>query len=161
MTSTYQEYYSEYTQSTSKKLGPLPFRLHNMATSYQTWPEGSTYLVLRMSLKGAQKGLVLTITSQDCIVYWPGSVPEDSGTRLVGTTTTTILPYQEGDLICDLEASTKVINNFDSVETDADNRTIHTREVFMVCRPRSPLVPPEAPGVRSSDESKSNISPFI
>ena len=30
----------------------------------------------------------------------------------------------------------------------------------MIRRPRSPLVPPEAPDVRSSDESKSNISPF-
>ena len=78
-----------------------------------------------MPLKGAQEGLVLTITSQDCIVHWPGSVPEDSATRLVGTTTTTILPYQEGDSICDLEASTKVINYSDSVETDADSRTIH------------------------------------
>ena len=46
-------------------------------------------------------------------------------------TTTTILPYQEGDSICDLEASTKIINNSDSVETNTDNRTIHAREVFM------------------------------
>ena len=30
----------------------------------------------------------------------------------------------------------------------------------MVRCPRSPLVPPEAPDVRSSDESESNISPF-
>ena len=30
----------------------------------------------------------------------------------------------------------------------------------MIRRPRSPLVPPEAPDVRSSDESESNISPF-
>ena len=73
---------------------------------------------------------------------------------------TTILPYQEGDLICDLEASTKIINS-DSVETNTDNRTIHAQEVFMVHRPRSPLVPPEAPDIRSSDESESNISPFI
>ena len=49
-TSTYQEYYLEYTQ---KKSGPLLFGLHNMATSYQTWPEGSTNPVLIMPLKGA------------------------------------------------------------------------------------------------------------
>ena len=132
-----------------------------MAKSYQARLEGSLDSVLRMPLKGAQEGLILTITSQDCIVHWPGSVPEDSDTRLVGTTTTAILPYQEGDLIYDLEASTKVINNSDSVETNTDNRTIHAREVFMVRRPRSPLVPPEAPDIRSSDESESNISPFI
>jgi len=159
--SAYQEYNSEYTQSPFKKSGPFPFELHNMAKSYQARPEGSLDMVLRMPLKGAQEGLVLTITSQDYIIHWPGSVPEDSGTRLVGTTTTTILPYQEGDSIYDLEASTKVINNSDSVETNADNRTIHAREVFMVRHPRSPLVPPEAPDIRSSDESESNISPFI
>ena len=96
-----------------------------MATSYQTRPGGFLDPVLRMPLKGAQEGLVLTITSQDYIVHWPGSVPEDSGTQLVGTTTTTILPYQEGDSICDLKASTKVINYSDSVETNADSRTIH------------------------------------
>ena len=123
--SAYQEYNSEYTQSTLKKSGPLLFGLHNMATSYQTWPEGSTNPVLRMPLKGVQEGLVLTITSQDCIVHWPGSILEDSGTQLVGMTTTTVLPYQEGDSICDLEASTKIINNSDSVETNIDNRTIH------------------------------------
>ena len=96
-----------------------------MATSYQTRPKGFLDPVLRMPLKGAQEGLVLTITSQDCIIHWPGSVPKDSGTQLVGTTMTTILPYQEGDSICDLEASTKIINNSDSVETNTDNRTIH------------------------------------
>ena len=132
-----------------------------MAKSYQARLEGSLDPVLRMPLKGAQEGLILTITSQDCIVHWPSSVPEDSGTRLVDTTTTTILPYQEGDSICDLEASTKIINNSNSVETNTDNRIIHAREVFMVRRPRSPLVPPEAPDIKSSDESKSNISPFL
>jgi hypothetical protein len=80
--------------------------------------------VLRMPLKGAQEGLVLTITSQDCIVHWSGSVPEDSSTRLVDTITA-ILPYQEGDSICDLEASTKVISNSDRLETNANNRTVH------------------------------------
>ena len=65
----YQEYNSEYAQSLSKKPGPFPFGLHNMATSYQTWPEGFLNPVLRMPLKGAQEGLVLTITSQDYIIH--------------------------------------------------------------------------------------------
>ena len=108
-----------------------------------------------MPLKGVQEGLRLTITSQDCIVHWPGSILEDSGTRLVGTTTTTILPYQEGDSIYDLKASTKVINCFDSVETDADSGTIHAREVFMVRRPRSPLVPQKRP----TSGHRMNLSP--
>ena len=59
--------------------------------------------------------------------------------------TTAILPYQEGDSICDLEASTKVISNSDSVETNANNRTVHAWEVLMVHRPRSPLIPQKHP----------------
>ena len=113
-----------------------------------------------MPLKGAQKGLVLTITSQDYIVRWPGSIPEDESTRLMGTTTTMALPYQEGDSICDAEASTKVLNNSDNEETNINNRPLRAREIFMVRRPRSLLGPPEAPDIRSSDESESNISPF-
>ena len=33
MTTTYQEYYSEYTESTSKKSGPFPFGLHNILSN--------------------------------------------------------------------------------------------------------------------------------
>jgi hypothetical protein len=112
-----------------------------MTTSYQTWSEGSTYPVLRMPLKGAQEGLILTITSQDYIVHWLGSIPKDSGTQLVDNATTTALPYQEGDSIYDLEAPTKVINNSDSMKTKDDDGTTHAREVFMIRRPQSPLVP--------------------
>ena len=126
MASAYQGYNSEYIQSSFKKSEHFPFELYNIAKSYQAWPEGSLDPMLRMPLKGAQEGLVLTITSQDCIVHWPGSVPEDSGTQLVGTMATTILPYQEGDSICDLEASTKIIKNSNSMETNTNNRTIHT-----------------------------------
>ena len=125
---TYQEYNSEYTQNLFKKSDPFPLGFHNMATSNQARSGGFLDLVLRMPLKGAQEGLILTITSQDCIVHWPGSIPEDRSTRLVDTMTTTILPYQ-GDSIYDLEASTKVISNSDSVETNANNRTVHAREV--------------------------------
>ena len=134
-TSTYQEYNSEFTQSTLKKTGPFPFGLRNMATSYQAQLERSLNPMLGIPLTGAQKGLVLTVTSQDCIIHWLGSVPEDSSTRLVDTTTTTALPYQEGDSICDLEASTEVINNSDRTETNADDRTTHAQEVFMIRRP--------------------------
>ena len=49
----YQDYNLGCTQSLFKKSSPLPFGLHNMATSYQTQPEGSIDLVLSMPLKGA------------------------------------------------------------------------------------------------------------
>ena len=60
--------------------------------------------MLRIPLTGAQEGLVLTITSQDYIIHWSGSIPEDSGTQLVDNVMTIALPYQEGDSIYDLEA---------------------------------------------------------
>ena len=69
MALTYQEYNSEYTQNLFKKSDPFLLGFHNTATSYQTWPGGFLDPVLRMSLNGAQEGLVLTITSQDCIVH--------------------------------------------------------------------------------------------
>ena len=114
-----------------------------------------------MPLKGAQEGLVLTITSQDCIIHRPDTVPEDDDAQLVDDTTTTILPYQEGDSIYDFETSTEVINSSARTEINDDDRITHAREVLMIRHPRSPLIPPEAPDVRSSDESESNISPFI
>jgi len=101
---------------------------------------------------------VLTVTSQDYIVHWLGSISEDGNTGLVDATI--VLPYQEGDSIHDAEASTEILNNSDSTKTNANDRTTHAQEVFMIRHPRSPLVPLEAPDIRSSDESESNISPF-
>ena len=77
---TYQEYNSEYAQNPFKKSNLPLLGLLNMATSYQARLREVLDPVLRMPLKGAQEGLVLTITSQDCIVHWPDSVPEDNST---------------------------------------------------------------------------------
>jgi hypothetical protein len=100
---------------------------------------------------------VLTVTSQDYIVHWLGSISEDGNTRLVDATI--ILPYQEGDSIRDAEVSTEILNNSDNTEAGTNDGAIRTQEVFMVCHSRSPLIPLEQPDVRSSDESESNISP--
>jgi hypothetical protein len=72
---------------------------------------------------------------------------------------TTNLPYQEGSKICDPKASTEILNNSSEEESSAGYGDNHIREVFMVRRPRSPLIPPEEHNMRSSDESESNISP--
>jgi hypothetical protein len=100
---------------------------------------------------------VLTITSQDYIVHWSGSISQDGSTRLVDATI--VLPYQQGDSIHDAKASTKILNNSDSTEIGTNDRAICTQKLFLVRCPQSPLNPPEQPDVRSSDESKSNISP--
>jgi hypothetical protein len=96
---------------------------------------------------------VLTVTSQDYIVHWLGSISEDGNTRLVDATI--ILPYLEGDSIRDAEVSTEILNNYDNTKAGTNGGAIHTQEVFMVCHSRSPLIPPEQPDVRS----ESNISP--
>jgi hypothetical protein len=64
-----------------------------------------------------------------------------------------VLPYHEGDSICDAEAFTEVLNSFKNIETSVNNEVVHAREVFMIRRPRSALIPPEAPDIKSSDES--------
>jgi hypothetical protein len=79
-------------------------------------------------LVGAQEGLVLTITPQDCLVHWPGSVSEDDDIRLVDEAT--ILPYQEGSTLYDTDTSTEIISNSNDPVTDAE--TTHAREVFMI-----------------------------
>jgi hypothetical protein len=91
MDSIHQEFNLGYFQNSFKKSGPFPFGLHNMATSYQALLQGSTSSVRRVTLTGAQVDLVLTITSQDYIVHWPGSIPRDDSIKPVGTTM--ILPY--------------------------------------------------------------------
>jgi hypothetical protein len=65
--------------------------------------------VWRLRLTRAQEGLILTVTSQDCLVYWSSTFFQDSYTQLVKEAIT--LPYQEGGVFHDANALTKVINN--------------------------------------------------
>lgn len=53
-----------------------------------------------------------------------------------------------------------MLNNSDDEEVSNDNGPIRALEILMVRRPQSLMDPPEAPDVRSSDKSESNISPF-
>jgi hypothetical protein len=104
-------------------------------------------------LTGAQEGLILTMTPQDCLVHWLGSIFGSGDIRLVDEAT--ILPYQEGRTLYDTDASIEIISNSNGAVTDAE--ATHAREVFMIRQP--PLIPPKAPDVRSSDDLESNISP--
>jgi hypothetical protein len=82
---------------------PFPFGLYNMVASYQALLQDLASLVRRIPLIGAQEGLVLTVTSQDYIIHWLGSISEDGNTELVDATM--VLPYQEGDSIRDAKIS--------------------------------------------------------
>jgi len=149
--SIHQKISSGLLQNPSMKLGPLPIGLNNIARSYQDPLQEVAGPVRRLRLTGAQEGLILTMTSQDCLVHWPGPIPRSSNAQLVDETA--VLPYQKGSMLYDTDASTEDINN----SCKADIEAVHAREVFMVRQ--SPLIPPQAPDVRSSDESESNISP--
>jgi hypothetical protein len=120
-----------------------------MARTYQDLLRKAAGPVWRLCLTGAQEGLVLTVTSKDCLVHWPGTFPQNSNTRLVEEAIT--LPYQEGGALRDANAPTEVISNYSRAEL------VPGREAFMIWQP--PPMPPTAPDVRSSDESESNISP--
>jgi hypothetical protein len=79
---------------------------------------------------------VLTVTSQDYIVHWLGSISENGNTRLVDAMI--VLPYQEGDSIRDAKVSTEILDNSDSTEAGTNDGVIHTQDVFMVRCSRSP-----------------------
>jgi hypothetical protein len=74
--------------------------------------------VRRVPLAGAQEGLVLTITPQECLVHWPGSISGDGDIRLVDEAT--ILPYQEGSTLYDTDTSIDIISNSNGTVTDAE-----------------------------------------
>lgn len=145
---------SRYNSATHPSTFPLGFSNSMSTFQDQLWNQVGP--MRRISLIGAQEGLVLTITPQDCLVHWPGSTPKRRHSQL--TSLAWVLPYQEGGPICE-EVPTKIVDNIGMAKSDADRDINASRVVFMVRRPRSPLIRPEAPDVRSSDESESNMSP--
>jgi hypothetical protein len=105
----------------------------------------------RLHLTGTRKGLVLTVTPKDCLVYWSGTYPQNSNTRLVKEAIT--LPYQEGSALRDTNTPTEIVSNHNKASL------IPGREAFMIQQPLP--IPPTSPDVRSLDESESNISPNV
>jgi hypothetical protein len=107
--STVQEINLSVFQDFFRKLGRLPTRLNNVVRTYQDLLREIAGLVRRLRLTRAQEGLILTITSQDCLVHWPGTFSQSSDTRLVDKVVT--LSYQEGSTFCDADALTEAISD--------------------------------------------------
>lgn len=85
--------------------------LHNSATTYQAALQDSFNLVHKIPLGGAQTGLVMIVTPQDCIVHCSGSLATERtqlNNYLEG------LPYQEGKELYD--STTEVISSSDEEE---------------------------------------------
>jgi hypothetical protein len=66
---------SNLLQVSTGKLSHLPTRLNNMARAYQDLLQNTAGLAWRLHLTWAHEGLVLTITSKDYLVHWPGACP--------------------------------------------------------------------------------------
>jgi hypothetical protein len=147
--STLQEINSNLFQVSSKKLGHLLTGLNNVAKTYQDSLRGMNGRIQKLQLTGAQEGLMLTVTPEECLVHWPGIYPLNNNVQLVEEAIT--LPYQKGSTLRDANTPTKVLSSKASLVPD--------REVFMIRRPL--LIPPTAPDVRSLDESELNISPNV
>jgi hypothetical protein len=81
--STLQEINSNLFQGSSKKLGRLPTELDNVARTYQDLLRKAAGPVRRLRLTGAQEDLILTVTSQGCLVHWSGTFSRSSNTRLL------------------------------------------------------------------------------
>jgi hypothetical protein len=148
--STLQEINSNLLQVSSRKLSLLPTRLNNVVRAYQDLLQKAAGPVRRLCLTGALEGLVLTLTSKDCLVHWLGTFPQNGNTRLIKEAIT--LPYQEGGALHD-NAPTEVICNYSRAELVPD------REAFMIRWP--PPMPPTAPDIKSSDESESKYRPTL
>jgi hypothetical protein len=72
--SIHQEINSSLLHNYSIKLDPFLFGLNNMAKSCQILLQEAAESVRGISLTGAQEGLVLTMTPQDCLIHWSGSI---------------------------------------------------------------------------------------
>jgi hypothetical protein len=81
-----------------------------MTRTYQDLLRNTAGRARRLHLTGAQEGLVLTVTSKDCLVHWPGTSPQNNNTRLVEEAIT--LPYQEGSALHDANTPTEVVSNY-------------------------------------------------
>jgi hypothetical protein len=95
--SIHQEINSSLLQNFSIKLGPFPLGLNNVVKSCQILLQEAARSMRGVPLTGGQEGLVLTMTPQDCLVHWPGSVSGSGDVRLIDETT--ILPHQEGSML--------------------------------------------------------------
>lgn len=129
-------------------------RLRNIASIYQSLTQTSFNDIHQISLGGAQKGLVMTVTPQDCIVHWPSSFATE---RTLLISYAEELPYQEGKELSN--STTEIMYSSGEERPSSKQQRIQGRKTIYMAIP-SELLPiaPEIPDVRSSDESESNIS---
>ena len=148
-------------QEFSKKPGKFPLRerrgTYNSAKSiapihYYQDQRGKAEQMMNFVLKGAQEGLIMTATPQDCVVHWPGSFLAE---RTQLNSCYEELIYQEGKSLDYL--STEVINSKE--EEPASKREKYKRRTIHMAEVTELLTPLEISDIYLSDESEANITP--
>ena len=130
------------------------YGLYNTTSIYQHFTQDKMNSARKILLEGAQEGMIMTVTPQDCVVHWPGSF---TSSKAQTSTYIEELPYQEGK---ELGSSSKTTDS--STKRRMKYHTRRARKkytVYMVEQLEQPLEPPQIPDIKSSDESEGNISP--
>ena len=138
-----------------KSNNPTIFGLCNSASSYQNHIRNRMSSTRRILLEGAQELLIMTVTPQDYVVHWPGSFFSE---RNQYNNYSKELPYQEGKELG--KSSSETTNSSD--EGTPKRRIKRSRQkytVYMAEPSEQPLLAPQIPYIRSSDELEGNISP--
>jgi hypothetical protein len=83
---------SNLLQVSPRKLSHLSTKLNNVARAYQDLLQNTARPARRLRLTEAQEGLILTVTSKDCLVHWPGACPQDKNAQLVEEVVCSAMP---------------------------------------------------------------------
>jgi hypothetical protein len=78
--SVLQRINTDLFQGSIMKRGPFPMGLNDMVGSYQAQLQEEVKPVRRLLLLGAQEGLVMTITPEDCLIHWPSTFTQGGNT---------------------------------------------------------------------------------
>ena len=126
----------EYNLYNSKKnLGV--YGLYNTTSIYQHFTQDKMNSARKIFLEGAQEGMIMTVTSQDCVVHWLSSF---TSSKAQTSTNVEELPYQEGK-----ELGSSLETTDSSTKQRMKYRTRRARKrytVYMVEQLEQPLEPP-------------------
>ena len=126
----------EYNPYNSRKNSGT-YGLYNTASIYQHFTQDKMNSARKILLEGAQEGMIMTVTPQDCVVHWPGSF---TSSKAQTSTYIEELPYQEGK---ELGSSSETTDS--STKRRMKYRTRRARKrytVYMVEQLEQPLEPP-------------------
>jgi hypothetical protein len=144
---TFQSGLGATSEVQSGNLARFPLGLSNSASIYQDSINHLMQSEQEIPLMGAQTGLVLSITSEDGIVHWPGArldISSADSSRLVSMVE--LLPFQDGSTLptdSDDHDSIEILGIATTIELGMHLTTRHSREVFMAGQP--PQIPMPTP----------------